>query len=218
MVRQPCAPSSRAREDEILDRNPRVTPPLKRGPAAWCAAAVAGALAALAGSTLQAAAQNATSAYTKLELDTCQVVAQDRTSGSIAWSCEGYDGMKMWVAEGDLRYFVSFGPKADRQAAARQTLPLFNTINDTIEWRLGADGKPFASILRWFTSFDDGREGQVLVVTRIARDGVCHVAYVDARANANANELARQAADTLAGNFDCRNGTPVTVGRAGSSL
>lgn len=97
-------------------------------------------------------------------------------------------------------------------------MPPFNTINDTIEWRLGTDGQPFAAILRWFTSFDDGREGQVLVVTRIAPDGVCHVAYVDARANPDANELARQAADTLTAGFDCDNGSAVVVGTPGGSL
>ena len=37
--------------------------------------------------------------------------------------------------------------------------------------------------------------GRVLVVTRLGPGGVCHVGYVDGRANPNANELARQIAD-----------------------
>jgi hypothetical protein len=164
------------------------------------------------------AADGPTSAYSKLNISQCQVVAQNRETGSIAWSCPGRDGTEIWAAEDDARFFVSFGPAADRQAAAGQTLPPFNRINDTLEWRLGEGGQPFATILRWFTEFDDGRVGQVLVVTRIAPDGVCHLAYVDALANKNANELARQAADNLSAGFDCGTQQPVIVGNPGSSL
>lgn len=139
-------------------------------------------------------------------------------TGSIAWRCPGHAGTDLWVAEDDLRFFISFGPDAERQPAAEQTLPPFNTIGDTLEWRLGPDGRPFATILRWFTSFDDGRDGQVLVVTRVGRDGVCHVAYVDARANPDANVLARQAADTLAPGFDCAAGQPLVYGKLGDGL
>ncbi len=43
---------------------------------------------------------------------------------------------------------------------------------------------------------------------------ICHVARVDATANANANELARQAADEQARSFRC--GTePVVIGDPG---
>ncbi|MEJ8574813.1 hypothetical protein [Microbaculum marinum] len=135
----------------------------------------------------------------------------------MAWSCPGLNDIPVWVAEGDLRYLVSFGKDARRQVAASQTLPPFNRINDTIEWRLGADGRPYATILRWFTEFDDGRQGQVLVVTRTGQGGTCHVAYVDALANSDANELARQAADGLSPGFDCRSATPVIFGKAGGS-
>jgi hypothetical protein len=44
---------------------------------------------------------------------------------------------------------------------------------------------------------------QMLVVTRLPPGPVCHVAYVDAQANPNANELARRAADRLARDFRC---------------
>ena len=42
----------------------------------------------------------------------------------------------------------------------------------------------------------------MLVVTRLPPGAVCHIAYIDVAANANANELARKAADT-ARSFDC---------------
>ncbi|UXN74462.1 hypothetical protein N8D56_04770 [Devosia sp. A8/3-2] len=40
----------------------------------------------------------------------------------------------------------------------------------------------------------------MLVVTQLAEGQTCHIAYIDALANDNANELARQAADK-AGKF-----------------
>jgi hypothetical protein len=43
----------------------------------------------------------------------------------------------------------------------------------------------------------------LLVITRLPPGAACHVAYVDVKANANANDLAREAADTLARDFRC---------------
>ena len=61
----------------------------------------------------------------------------------------------------------------------------------------------------------DSVRGQVLVVTRLGPGGVCHVGYVDGRANPNANELAVQLADTRARNFKCGKDKPVIVGEKG---
>jgi hypothetical protein len=41
------------------------------------------------------------------------------------------------------------------------------------------------------------------VVTRLGPGGVCHVGYVNARANPDANELARELADEKARTFKC---------------
>jgi hypothetical protein len=89
------------------------------------------------------------------------------------------------------------------QTAATQTLPLFNTISDTLEWRL-SNGKPFATILRFHWDSDNG-QGSTLVVTKLDKTDACHVAYVTATENPNANVLARKLADTLARGFDCAN-------------
>ena len=53
----------------------------------------------------------------------------------------------------------------------------------------------------------------MLVVTRL--NPACHVAYVDVSANAgaNANELARNAADEHARDFDCNN-QPIVIGKS----
>lgn len=152
-----------------------------------------------------AAAEEISSAYTKLDKGACKDVTPLDAGGFGGISkCTGYDGIEVRVAEGDLRMFVSYGPDAAKQTAAEQTLPQFNTIGDTLEWRL-ADGKPFATILRFRWDSDNG-EGSTLVVTKLGTTDACHVGYVTATGNPNANVLAREVADTLARGFDCANG------------
>jgi hypothetical protein len=66
-----------------------------------------------------------------------------------------------------------------------------------VEWRT-LDGKPFAIIQRRHIAdnADEDKNGRpiskpLLAVTRLPPGAVCHVAYVDVKANPNANELAR---------------------------
>lgn len=169
------------------------------------------------GMVAAANAQSITSGYTKIDLAQCPMLqgASDESTFGGSWLCRGYEGLPVYVAEGDLRMFVSFGPNAQSEPAARQTLPNFNTINETLEWRL-RNGVPFATILRWFPSLDGGQKtGSVLIVSQyLPGGGTCQIARIDARANKNANVLARQAADTLAGRFDCNN-PPQVIGNPG---
>jgi hypothetical protein len=69
--------------------------------------------------------------------------------------------------------------------------------------------------VRYFVQRGDGSEetpdGQVLVVTRLEEGATCHVAYIDALANPEPNEMARKAADDLAEDFDCAD-EPETIG------
>ena len=97
-----------------------------------------------------------------------------------------------------------------------------------IEWRIERlpNGKPhaFATILRWnVTALDPDNDlkqvaGQVLVVTRLGPGGVCHVGYVDGRANPNANELAAELADKHARAFKCGKDKPITLGVQGKGF
>ncbi|MBB4053482.1 hypothetical protein GGR20_003142 [Devosia subaequoris] len=146
-----------------------------------------------------------TSAYTDLDLDQCLILEADDFGAS--WACPGYKGYPLLVQEGDLRFSLSYGFDADENGVGFQTLPPFNYLGAKLEWRLSnALGRwfPIATIVRYHTAHPETGEdhGQVLVVSQIAEGNSCHIAYVDARANANANELARQAADK-AGDFDC---------------
>ena len=122
-------------------------------------------------------------------------------------------------------HVCQFRSKSRDQIAARETLTPFNDFyKGVIEWRLEKqqDGKarPFAAIARWNVARaadnlqKNGKvSGRVLVVTRLGPGAVCHVGYVDARANANANDLAREIADKHAHAFECGKDKPVILGR-----
>lgn len=152
-----------------------------------------------------AAAQQINSSYTDVDLDECTMIEADEFGSR--WACPGHKGIPVMIAEGDLRFFVSYGLKSTEERAAEQTLPPFNRLGPKIEWRLSnASGQwmPFATILRYYTQREQGEdENQILVVTKVQEGATCHVAYIDALANPDANELARQTADEKAPDFDC---------------
>jgi len=156
-----------------------------------------------------------TSAYTDLDLTQCLVLDADDFGAS--WACPGYKGYPLLVREGDLRFSLAYGFEAEANSQhGTQTLPPFNRLGDRLEWRLSNQSgrwMPVATILRYHTADPETGEdkGQVLVVSQIAEGNSCHIAYVDALANANANDLAREAADG-AGDFDCANDTVEVIG------
>ena len=143
------------------------------------------------------------SSYTDLDLDECLVLEADDFGAS--WSCPGYNGYPLMVSEADLRFSLAYGFNID--AADRwQTLPPFNHLGEKLEWRLSNElGRwmPIATIVRYYTADPETGEdkGQVLVVTQLVEGNSCHIAYIDALANKDANELAREAADK-AGSFE----------------
>lgn len=164
------------------------------------------------------AAGAAESAYTPLVLEKCDAVTPPAMAEQGAvFRCKGYGGMAVRVAEGDLRMFVSYGNRARDQTAARQTLPMFNTTGETLEWRV-EDGKPVATILRYHWDSDGLSKGSTLVVTKLGETDACHVAYVRAEANPDANRLAREIADKDARRFSCERDRPRTYGPGGQPV
>lgn len=140
------------------------------------------------------------SVYTKLILDQCrrEPPSGEAEDGGVWW-CEGHAGTKVRVAEGDLRMLVSYGEGAADEPAAGWTLPAFNTIGDTLEWRLDESGRAIATILRFRTQDDSGSRRSTLVVTRLGPPGtICVIGTVDAVDNPDANEIARAVADNFA--------------------
>jgi hypothetical protein len=176
--------------------------------------------------TISATAGSISSDYTKIDFKKdCQTISESEEGASITLQCKGYGSVPIHYAEGDLRAAVTFGDQPEGYDAPWQSFGPWNRINTTVEWRL-EDGKPFATILRWFLdnidpatgSADPKREGNMLVISRVAGlDGKpgCMVGLVDARANTNANELARKVADEMARGFDCRNDKPAFHGKQG---
>ena len=195
------------------------------------AGVVAGVIAAACFATHATAQSSVPSAsveraYTPLDLDKCKHTKGREVEDYGSWRCTGYSGILVRVSAGDQRTYISFGPNAAKEIAAGETLASFNSEGKTIEWRIekSANGKPraFATILRWNTTVttDDDKQvrGQVLVVTRLGPGGVCHVGYVDGRANANANELAVKLADERARTFKCGKDKPAIVGEKGPAF
>jgi hypothetical protein len=182
---------------------------------------VAAGLAVALGQT-PALANRVKSLYTTVDLKACTQLKGDRDGG--AWRCNGLGGIPVYIAEGDLRQFLSVGADAEKRRAATQTLGPFNSIFErgsdraTIEWRFDRRGErqiPYAIIVRFHTS-QDGRKGDVLVVSKVSATETCHMAYIDALANSDAIALARRVADLQAKTFDCRQ-EPHTEGATGKS-
>jgi hypothetical protein len=163
-------------------------------------------------------------AYTKLEDSNCRTTAEYEAGASSM--CQGFGGVWFEVNDGDARISVSFGvdPEKDPQDRRFESFSSFNNINNVIEWRYREDvdgGRPFATILRWFVSFShDGmthKDGQILVVSQVGDGEIpgCVVGYVDALVNKDANQLARNVADTVAPNFVCGEDAPEYYGETG---
>ena len=159
-------------------------------------------------------AQLNNSSFTKLDVAECTVIATDDFGST--WACPGLKGLPVMVHESKQQFRVSYGLTSTTEKAAEQTLPPVNRIGDEIEWRVsnaGGSYKPFATIMKFFVKPEDGgEERQVLVVTKVAPGATCHVAYVDAAANSDAELLAQKAADEQAPDFDCAK-EPEVVGK-----
>ena len=174
------------------------------------AALLAIALGAVSG---PAFAQLYVSSYTALKFEDCTVIATDDFGSS--WACPGLKGMPVMLRESQRSFRGSYGLTSTTEKAAEQTLPVESRLGEEIEWRVSnAEGsyKPFATILKFFTKSEGEAEGQVLVVTKVSPGATCHVAYIDALANPDAEKLAQQAADEKAGDFDCAN-EPEIIGK-----
>jgi len=172
----------------------------------------------LAAGLAAAPALAAESAYTDLDTDNCTVLKRYEEGGGIKLECAGYKDIPVYVNDGDARMDVDYGAPNEEF----ETFGPFSTIGDTIEWRLGENGAPFAAIIRFHldTGVTGGPEdkSQVLVVSSIGKPGApgCVVAAVDA-ASDQANGIARGAA-AFAARHQCGSEPPVAIGPGGSMV
>jgi hypothetical protein len=186
-----------------------------------------GALIALALLSAPALGQTIESRYTAFDAKECRHQKGKGVEDYGSWTCPGYRNLRVRLSAGDQRMQVSFGNWSKDDIALSQTFPAFNNVyQGTVEWRIEKqpDGRtrPFATILRWNVMLEaDSRNatgpvtstGRVLVVTRLGPGGVCHVGYVDARANPDANALARRIADESARTFKCGMQKRIVLGK-----
>ena len=200
---------------------------MKRIPSVHVASILTAAavLSAASGPISPANAQTFGSSYTSTAPKDCRQIGKPgELDGSTTRVCPGKAGLVVLISEDDLRETVSVGRnrvQAARELAAGVWFHPFNSTTHTVEWRV-ENRKPFAVIQRWLLA-DNGdldKRGRpiakpMLAVTRLPPGEVCHVAYVDAQANPNANELARKAADEFARNFRCGKDEVKVIGDAG---
>jgi hypothetical protein len=170
---------------------------------------------ALAGGSVHAQTPDITSIYTSTAPKDCRTLKpRSKTvpeDGPERW-CKGIGDLSVLVLGGDLRETVSFGRTAKAAAAesaAKNWFGPFTSTTMTVEWRGPRNGAPFAAIQRWHLADNDdvGKDNrplarQLLVVTRLPPGKVCHIAYIDVKANPDANALARMAAESARA-FDC---------------
>jgi hypothetical protein len=164
-------------------------------------------------SATAAAAGEITSVYSDLDLKACKALElyADEGEGGV-WQCKGISGFDVLYLEGDLRGFVAFGPEARSQCSSAQTFGAFNSPGPKIEWRM-ENGKPIATILRWFTDNGSGEANAKqnwLAVTKLNGKDACRMALIDTK-YPDANTLARAKADGKAHTFNCEKYVPDVV-------
>lgn len=165
---------------------------------------------ATAGASAQIASEHTDLSYE----ETCSVVgmAEEGDGDWANYVCTGYRGYPVIVSYADERESIFYGfPPEGGAGFIWEGFEGFSSAGPTIEWRVERRGEveiPFATIHRWtVTSMDEPDETvEVLVVEKVGllpqRQG-CAIAYVMATGNEEAEEQARQLADTQARDFQC---------------
>ncbi len=171
------------------------------------------ALIAVCLSATAATAGEITSVYSDLDLKKCKALElyADEGEGGV-WDCKGIAGFDVLYLEGDLRGYIAFGPEARSQCSSAQTFGAFNSPGTKIEWRM-ENGRPIATILRWFTDNGSGEENAKqnwLVVSKLNGRDACRTALIDTK-YPDANTLARAKADGKAHTFNCEKDVPDVV-------
>lgn len=155
---------------------------------------------AVANSTAPSGARSAYTEVTDKSCKTIRVIEPPEGEESIQ-RCTGYGGVPLFVKEGDLRMSIDAGVESDDFA----TMNPFNVLGGPIEWRVGADGRPYAIIYRLRATDPelDNKSTEIFVksVGTAAKPG-CTIAKIPGN-QANANEQARAKADAVPGGTPC---------------
>ncbi len=161
----------------------------------------------LSGTT--ASAQPASSAYTPLNPDRCQVIERIEEGSSVRWRCPGRGGIALFLNAGDERFDLDAGIDNGEW----ESIGPMNAPGPNVEWRLHG-GRPVAIIYR-LTPLPGSEGGApVLIVETVGVRGRagCEIARIDAT-RADANLVARAEADNRAARFRCGRDQAATIGR-----
>ena len=153
---------------------------------------------------LPAGAAEFVSAYTDVDLEQCEMLSSDEVGAT--WALRRSRRLPVTISEGDLRMTGPMCEDAMDEVAMSQGFARQPSLGAKMEWLSPRTIPivPVATILRWYLQKGEGPgESQILVVTQLEPGAVCQIAWIDATANPNANEMARAAAEDLAGNFNC---------------
>ena len=168
------------------------------------------AIAALVGLPLAASAQAVRSVYTSLDTARCRLLSRHEETGGTLHRCRGVAGYALQVADDDARMSVNVVTSAGRvhELVYWGTITHnFSSLGPRAEWRMRGE-RPIALIVRVNANEDPAnpeRTTSYLAVARVSARGSCVTDRI--RPSANANELARRAADRSAGRPCLRRGT-----------
>ena len=166
-----------------------------------------------------AQAQTPASRYTELVGGRCKFVSIEKeTNEDQVKRCPGHGGAEVETLASHTRLHISY--RFSKTQVAKDVVAAWSA-GKTVEWRGLKSNKgfqPYASIVRLLLKDPESEkpdaDAEILAVIRFdPREAeVCVIAFLDSRANKDANGLARATADRLGPEFDCRSDKPAVVG------
>ena len=134
------------------------------------------------------------SVYSSIKASACKTIAADDEAEYREQKCTGVAGIPLYIKEGDLRADLDAGTMGEFLTPGP-----FNAASDTVEWRVGKDGQPFAIIFRLTSDVPDQPKQSWLMVETVGKGGKpgCRLAEIPG-ATRDANQVARDRADAAA--------------------
>ncbi len=158
------------------------------------------ALAALV--SLPLAGQAVRSVYSSLDTARCRLLSRHEETGATLHRCRGVAGYALQVADDDARMSVNVvapGGRVHPLSYWGTITHNFSSLGPRAEWRMRGE-RPIALIVRVNANEDSAnpeRTTSYLAVAKVSARGSCVTDRI--APGANANELARRAADRSAG-------------------
>jgi hypothetical protein len=143
------------------------------------------------------------SIYTDLSESKCKTLEVDKETGSSTQRCPGVAGYKLLVLDDDARQSITVVTPSGKEHPLNLWVVItyaFSSVGPRAEWRVRSNnGKvsPTALIVRVNASEDSTNPSRLtsyLAVVKVTPEEICVTQKI--RPGANANEIARNAADT----------------------